>query len=289
MPTEDIRIKVSARTNRKVRRLVARFGMAGWAHLTFLWMEASQERAKGRLFGWTEEDVELAADWRGTPGEFCQALLNIGFLDRAEDGVLELHDWPDHQPHVYLFEEASNRAREKALKRWGKLGEHPRVEKPNSAESRSTVSKQHAAGMQAAMLLPTTHPPNQQLATPSSSPADEPTASPRSPRKPSEHHAFIAWWSDRYEQIFSAKYAFQAGKDGRLVSTMLKQLGLQELRRRAEALLTSKDPWFAEKGRDIGTLSANLNKLASAQPVENPTRLKPPVNLNTRVKPGQEP
>lgn len=263
MPAEDIRIKVSARTNRKVKRLIARYGMAGWGHLTFLWMEASQERAKGKLFGWTEEDVELAAEWKGPPGEFCQALLNIGFLDRDDEKVLTLHDWDFHQPHVYLFEEASERARHAADVRWGKA--------PKSPKSRSAVSESHAGGMQHAMLLPPTLPTNQpvHLATPPASPDTERSTSPnRPPRKPSDHHAFVAWWSDRYEQLFSAKYAFQAGKDGRLVSDMLKKLGLQELRRRAEVMLTSKDPWFTEKGRDLGTLSANLNKLASMKPTQ---------------------
>lgn len=161
MAAEDIRIKASARSNRKTKRLRARFGMAGWGHLTFLWLEASQERADGVLAGWTVEDVELAAEWDGKPGEFCQALLNIGFLDRDESGRFVIHDWPDHQPFVVTGPERSKHAAKAASARWSR---------PNSSESRAEDARSNAQSelgnaesktSNAPTYLPTYQPSNQ--------------------------------------------------------------------------------------------------------------------------------
>lgn len=42
------------------------------------------------------EDVEIAAKWDGEPGEFCQTLVDLRFIDET-DGVYALHDWCEHK------------------------------------------------------------------------------------------------------------------------------------------------------------------------------------------------
>ena len=83
----------------------------------------------------------------------------------------------------------------------------------------------------------------------------------------SEHRQFVDWWATRFEALFGSKYGFDGGKDGRIVKELLARAGsLDALKRRAEALLTSDDPWYLDKGRDLGLLRTQWNKLASAKP-----------------------
>ncbi len=42
--------------------------------------------------------VEPTADWPGDPGAFLAALIEEGFLDKREDGTVEVHDYWDHAP-----------------------------------------------------------------------------------------------------------------------------------------------------------------------------------------------
>jgi hypothetical protein len=44
------------------------------------------------------DEVEYVADWRGPVGELATALLDCGFLDKREDGQLEIHDLHDNAP-----------------------------------------------------------------------------------------------------------------------------------------------------------------------------------------------
>jgi hypothetical protein len=163
---EDIRIKTGAKTNRKTRRLIQRLGMAGWGHLTFFWMEASHERPDGILHGWTVDDVELAAEWTGEPGKFVEALLNIGFLEKTDDGIFVIHDWPEHQP--FIAEEPVRRAQaaRAARSRWCKSCK--------SANSGGPPCEEHAVSMQTAMRFPKSAMPPPTL-LPSNHPSNQPT------------------------------------------------------------------------------------------------------------------
>ena len=67
-----------------------------------------------------EADLSLDAQWPGDPHQFCQTLLDVGFLDREEDGTYSIHDWKDHQPFAFYADERVQRAKELAAIRWGK-------------------------------------------------------------------------------------------------------------------------------------------------------------------------
>src|SRR5689334_11616671 len=53
-------------------------------------------------------DVELAAQWPGDPGTFCEALLmcggegRAGFIDHREDGMYAVHDLFHHAPEYVI-------------------------------------------------------------------------------------------------------------------------------------------------------------------------------------------
>jgi hypothetical protein len=67
-----------------------------------------------------EADIALDAQWDGDPAQFCKALCDVGFLDRAEDGTYSIHDWQDHQPFAFYSDERVQRAKELAAIRWHK-------------------------------------------------------------------------------------------------------------------------------------------------------------------------
>jgi hypothetical protein len=70
-------------------------------HLETLW-EVAYETGNDCIG--TQEDVELAAMWDGTPGEFFSALLNAGskgeagFIEEAGDGKFRIHDLLENAP-----------------------------------------------------------------------------------------------------------------------------------------------------------------------------------------------
>ncbi|MGD0233276.1 MAG: hypothetical protein ABSC55_01940 [Syntrophorhabdales bacterium] len=115
---DDIRIKFSFLTHRKRKRLEGLLGAQGVLSLNNLWISAAQTRSKGVLYGMDETDIALDAQWPGRADEFCKALVDIGWLDRSENGVYSLHDWEEHQPYVFHSEERSAQAKEAVQTRW---------------------------------------------------------------------------------------------------------------------------------------------------------------------------
>lgn len=94
---EDARISTALPSHPKTRKLHKRLGGDGcWALIClFLWVAGN--RPDGDLRGLSEEDIELAGDWRGEGGTFVAALREVGFLD-GEPGSFMVHDWAEHNP-----------------------------------------------------------------------------------------------------------------------------------------------------------------------------------------------
>jgi hypothetical protein len=84
----------------------------------------------------------------------------------------------------------------------------------------------------------------------------------------SAHQEFITFWCDAFLRSKGIAYGFADGKDGKLVKEILKKAGgdLELAKALATALLTSRDPFYTEKGVDLGVLCSQWNRLASAQP-----------------------
>jgi len=74
------------------------------------------------LTGWDETDAAIEANWQGEPGEFVLALQlqDAGFLDRAENGTLVLHDWREHNGWACGAKARSEAAKSAAVSRWAK-------------------------------------------------------------------------------------------------------------------------------------------------------------------------
>ena len=103
---------------------------------------------------------------------------------------------------------------------------------------------------------------------------------PSSPGDPgSPTRAFTDGWCARFQAAKGAPYGFDGAKDGRHAAAILALAGLRKepesapeeaaaavatALERADRLLASTDPWFIDKGIDLGTLHSQWNRLASA-------------------------
>lgn len=106
----DARISTTWPSHPKTKKLRRRLGPGGPLGFICLLAYAAANRTDGDLSGMSDEDIELAADWDGAPGEFVSAAAEAGFLD-GEAGSYRLHDWADHQPWANGAEERSQKGR----------------------------------------------------------------------------------------------------------------------------------------------------------------------------------
>ena len=72
----------------------------------------------GVLQGMDEIDIALEAGWEGSPQQFAAALVECGFLEKAENGAYALHDWSAHQGYAIHAERRKANARNAAAARW---------------------------------------------------------------------------------------------------------------------------------------------------------------------------
>lgn len=79
-----------------------------------VWLWAAQNAPDGSLGGFAPEDVADAIGWKKAAGKLMDALVDTGFIDRAEDGSLSIHDWDEH---AAMFQDAVHTQREKNRQR----------------------------------------------------------------------------------------------------------------------------------------------------------------------------
>lgn len=113
---EDIRILITFRGHRKVKRLKRAVGPGAVEYLINLWIGAAISRPDGVLSGWIDEDIADEADYDGEASEFVNALLDAGWLikDKKAD-CYQLHDWDQHQGWVVGSTDRSNKSKIAAL------------------------------------------------------------------------------------------------------------------------------------------------------------------------------
>ena len=83
----------------KTRKLAHLLGVskpAAVGHLHYLWWWAVNYAPDGDLSRHDQLDIAIGAEWDGDPGEFVEALVTVGFLDRDVDDTLVIHDWHDY-------------------------------------------------------------------------------------------------------------------------------------------------------------------------------------------------
>jgi hypothetical protein len=65
-------------------------------HLEMLWHTA-YERVSNRLPSFTSDELEISADWNGTPGAFTKSLLKRGFIEEMDNSYM-IHNLTNHWP-----------------------------------------------------------------------------------------------------------------------------------------------------------------------------------------------
>jgi hypothetical protein len=144
---DDFRISTGWRTHPKRAKLERRLGRDAVLAITDLWgwCAAHPERRAGDLSGMDDEDIALAADYPGEPGEFVRTLVALRLLDGVR-GAYRVHDYVENNPHVAGAAVRSEAARASALVRWHIEGKHEQaVDGCPHCESKSTAD---AASMQ---------------------------------------------------------------------------------------------------------------------------------------------
>lgn len=112
----DFRVSVGFQHNIKVRRLKKALGPSGPLCLVFLWGYAAQHCPEGRFELIDREELEAVAGWQGRTGKLVDTLLDLKFLVENE-GVLEIHQWAEHNGYASSARIRSERARAAARKR----------------------------------------------------------------------------------------------------------------------------------------------------------------------------
>jgi hypothetical protein len=177
----DARIDTGFPTHPKTKRLIRRLGLAGAWSLLQLWLWATQNKPSGDLAGMSAEDVEMAGEWQGDPGQLVQVLLDVGYLD-DEDGGYQLHDWARRNPWVAGSPMRSAKARWNAVKRHhGPLEADRQV--PEWAAARRAAKaaeppENHATSIE-----------NHATSRTRSAPSPSPSPSPKAIEAPTDHPA----------------------------------------------------------------------------------------------------
>lgn len=79
-----------------------------------VWLWAAQNAVDGNLSEYAPEDIADAIGWKKAAEKLLDALVSAGFIDRAEDGSLSIHDWDEH---AAMFQSSVETQREKNRKR----------------------------------------------------------------------------------------------------------------------------------------------------------------------------
>lgn len=122
----DIRVDISLPRHLKYKRLKRVLGIDPMFYLITFWASVAEQIPNGELTGCSTQDIEELAGWDGEVDLFCSSMIDVGFLDKTEDGYYP-HDWHEHQPWVVGAKERSETAKKagkaSALKRKIKAGE----------------------------------------------------------------------------------------------------------------------------------------------------------------------
>jgi len=118
----DIRVKFSFMRHRKRKKLQHILGAEGVIALIDLWLSTAECNPKGILNAYDEHDIAIDANYTGDAKEFTDTLVDLGFLDKIDNGYA-LHDWEDNQGWVFHSDERSAKAKKAAKARWDKYND----------------------------------------------------------------------------------------------------------------------------------------------------------------------
>jgi hypothetical protein len=72
-------------------------------HISSLWTWTLRMAPDGNLSSFSDEDIEIGAEWDGPPGKLVEVLRSRRWLDKIEDGYA-VHDWPEYARHLKAAE-----------------------------------------------------------------------------------------------------------------------------------------------------------------------------------------
>tara|TARA_R100001129_G_scaffold175548_2_gene148670 strand:+ start:1176 stop:2039 length:864 start_codon:yes stop_codon:yes gene_type:complete len=129
-------MKSNALNHPKTIRLKARLNLATWEAvgiLDTLFIFTAVHAPTGFIGKWRNEEIAVFLDYKGDADELFNALVESGYLEFDDDGLLWVHDWDDHKPKYIKDRET------KAIKRKeNKVGD---ATPTNSAASASYQAK----------------------------------------------------------------------------------------------------------------------------------------------------
>lgn len=117
----------------KTGRLIRLLGKGSEVIPIRLWVHCGRHHPEtGTLAGYSAQEIESEVAWWGQKGKAVEALVEVGFLDRIENGF-QIHDWLDHCGHLVVYKE---RAKKASKQRW----ENARLDASRNASSSACTS-----------------------------------------------------------------------------------------------------------------------------------------------------
>lgn len=129
MPKLDLRLDANYPDHPKILRLVSLLGAEGMqSHITLL-CYVRRVFPCGILKGMDDRDIESAARWKGTPGQFSNTLLSLKLLELDAESnatsnagsnshAYKIHDWTEHNLFAATAPIRSEIAQNAAKIRW---------------------------------------------------------------------------------------------------------------------------------------------------------------------------
>jgi hypothetical protein len=113
-----------------------------WAYPIALWKWACRSAKSGQLGAMSNWAIENAVHYEAKDGRCAEALIGAGFIDRCENGTLQIHDWMDYTGGAIKRMEdkaAENRQRREAgRQRFAALqGDHQAASVPEPGDHRT--------------------------------------------------------------------------------------------------------------------------------------------------------
>jgi hypothetical protein len=149
---DDARISTALPRHPKTVKLQRRLGAPGCWSLLCLFLWVAENRPTGDLEGMSVEDIEIAANWPGDPGDFVRTLAEVRFLD-GQEGAYKIHDWAEHNPWAATRPQRTEAAKKAAAARW----KSKQVAVEPDAQRMRPACDSHETAMPSSPLLSSPH------------------------------------------------------------------------------------------------------------------------------------
>jgi hypothetical protein len=115
---KDIRLITTFPRHPKTIKLKRILGT--WEPIITLWLWAAENRSSGNLEGMEVDDIAIASGWDKDALALVDALVQVRFIEKLENGAYLLHGWEQHNAYAAASEKRSEKARLAARARWEK-------------------------------------------------------------------------------------------------------------------------------------------------------------------------